>query len=220
MQFLQRLAERLIFPLALVAGVLGLVYWYWTTTPAYAINSIIDAVRHHDKQTFEKYVDIDQLASHAFDDIVEGPAREQLLPRMDNMIGVGFLRFFKGEIVGVAHDKLCGFISDPSIQLQAGGIDGSLAAMQKYKITPRVRQTLIDYGMSPYGFKGIKYLETKGSNSYLGLEFTSPRVRGNYIVEFRLEDAGGYWRVAELTNLNDLVSLYLSTRNPSDPTRF
>jgi len=219
MEFLQRLAERLIFPLALIAGVLGLVYWYWTTTPIYAVNQIVDAVRHHDKQEFEKYVNIDSVASHAFDDIVEGPAREQLLPRMDNMIGVGFLRFFKGEVVGMAHEKLCGVVTDPGIQLQTGSLDASLGAMEKYRITPRVRQTLIDYGISRYGFKGIKYLETRGQNTYLGLDFYSPRVRGNYIVEFRLEDAGGYWRVAELTNLNDLVSMYLSTRT-SDSTRF
>lgn len=209
---MQRLAERLIFPLALIAGVLGLVYWYWTTTPAYALNCVVDALQHHDKQSFEKYVDIDSVASHAFDDLVEGPARGELLGRMNSMIGVGFLRFFKAEIVGMAHDKLTSFVGDPSIHLEQG-IEGPLDKLQQYHITPRVRQILVDYGITRYGFKGIKYLEVRGSNAFFGLGFYSPRLRTDYIVEFRMEDAGGYWRVVELTNVNDLVNKYLSTRD-------
>jgi hypothetical protein len=31
-------------------------------------------------------------------------------------------------------------------------------------------------------------------------------------VEFRLEDMGGYWRVEELSNLNELVDMYLHSQ--------
>jgi hypothetical protein len=211
---IERIVEKLIFPLALAAGVIGLVYWYWTTTPSYAINSVVDSIRHHDAQQFEKYVDVDSVASHAFDSLLEGPARDALLDRFhtNSFIGTGFLRFFKHDIVGMAHQKLSGFVGDPTVQLEAAA-DGKTNTLGQYHITPRIRQELIDYGLSRYGFQGIKYLDRKdNSTALLGLEFYSPRLRRSYVVEFRLEDMGGYWRIAELSNLNDLVDMYLHSR--------
>jgi hypothetical protein len=211
LHYIERLVEKLILPVALLVGVLGLVYWYWTTTPSYAVNSVVDSLRHHDVQQFEKYVDVDSLTSHAFDDLLEGPGRDELLGRIHNnsFIGMGFLRFFKHDIVGMAHEKVTQFIGDPSIELEAAA-DGNTNTLGKYRITPHIRQELIDFGLTRYGFQGIKYLDRKEHNTaLLGLEFYSPKMQQSYVVEFQLEDVGGYWRVTELRNLNDLIDLYL-----------
>lgn len=216
---LQRFLERLIFPLALIAGALGLAYWYWTTTPSYAVNSIVDSLKQHDVQTFEKYVDVDSVASHAFDDLLEGPAREEILGRMgrmDSFLGAGFIRFFKRDIINMAHERLVHVVADPGIRLDAV-TDSSTNTLGSYHINPRTRQTLVDYGLSKYGFRGIKYLQTQGNDARLGLEFFSPRLRNSYIVEFRLEDAGGYWRVTQLTNLPELLERYIQTKNWPTP---
>src|ERR1700722_18471352 len=82
LQKIEILVEKLLFPIALLIGVVGLAFWYWTTTPSYAVNSLVESLRHHDAQQFEKYVDVDSLASHAFDDLLEGPARDEVLGRM------------------------------------------------------------------------------------------------------------------------------------------
>jgi hypothetical protein len=207
-----RFLERLIYPLALLAGAIGLAYWYWTTTPSYAVNAVVDSLRHHDVDTFQKYVDIDSVASHAFDDVVDGPAVDKLVGHRDNFIGMGFIRFFKRDIVGIAHERLCGLISDPNVDLE-NATAGTMEAMHKYKISPKVRQALVAYGLTKEGFRGVKYLEVNGGIAALGLDFYSPMLRNHYIVAFRLEDAGGYWRVTEVTNLNDLLSIYLQTRS-------
>src|SRR5688572_8944683 len=110
-----RFVERMIYPLALLVAVIGIVYWYWTTTPGYALNAVIGSIREHDAQTFQKYVDVDAICSHAFDDILEGPARAELHGRMDSMIGVGFIKFFKRDIIGMAREKIVGYVLDPEI---------------------------------------------------------------------------------------------------------
>ena len=208
---LTRLAERLIFPLAVIAGAIGLFYWYWTTTPSYALTCVKDSLSHHDGEMFEKYVDIDSITSHAFDDLLDGPARGELLGRMDNFIGVGFIRFFKREIVGVAHERVAEFVRDKNVEL-ASLSDGNASTFGKYKIKPQIRQALVDYGLNRYGYKGIKYLNQNGPQALLGLEFYSPRMRNSYVVEFKMEDVGGFWRVTQVMNLNDLVDQYFRWR--------
>jgi hypothetical protein len=210
--------ERFIYPIALFIGAFGLFHWYWTTTPSYAITGIVEAVRKHDPALVEKYVDIDSIASHAFDDLLDGPARSELLGRMDTFVGVGFVRFFKQEIVGIAHERICSAIADRRFNFEAVS-DGSTDTLRQYKITPAMLQAMFDFGLTRYGFKGIKYLDVKGNYALLGLDFFSPKLNQSYTVEFRMEDVGGYWRVTQITNLNDLVTLYLQGRQALDKER-
>jgi hypothetical protein len=206
-----RFFERFTFPIALLAGAIGLVYWYWTTTPSYTINCVVESVRHHDSQTFDKYVDIESIASRGFDDFIDGPARRQVLGQLDSMVGVGFLRFFKHSIISVAHERVLAFVGDRSIDIEHP-IPATSESLRQYKITPKVRQTIVDYGLTRGGFKGVKYLKINRQNALVGLEFYSRRLKSRYIVEFKLEDVGGYWRVTELTNLRDLIDRYMQSQ--------
>lgn len=283
--------ERLIFPLAILTGVIGIVYWYWTTTPTYALTSVVMSVKNHDSKTFEKYVDLDSITGHAFDDLVDGPARSVILGRYDSLIGAGFLHFFKNDIVGIAHDKVIGFINDNKSKLEVSGgslgwlpmpigpgasgtsnnngssrdstaagpqhsvynnlkqldaqtsflrggnalVPAAMAAptvqnaqaqplpatepdsdmLQTPALGHKIGQQLKDYGLSKNGFKGIKYLDVSGNIALLGLEFYSPKLNQSWVAEFKMEDVGGYWRVTEIANLNQLVDKYLVLRDRS-----
>ena len=48
----------------------GWYFFYWLKTPQHSIALIADAVRQHDLKTFEKHVDMDNLYSKAYDDVV------------------------------------------------------------------------------------------------------------------------------------------------------
>lgn len=207
--------ERFVYPLALFIGAFALFHWYWTTTPSYAITQTIDAIRKHDVDTLEKFVDIDQVTSHAFDDLLDSPGRNELMGHMDSFVGVGFIRFFKHEIVGIVHQRFCNAVADPGLNLDSLA-DGTAETLQHYRISPRVKQAMFDYGLNKYGFKGVKYLDVKGNYALLGLDFFSPKLHDNYTVEFRLEDVGGYWRFTQLTNLNELLTRYLQTSRSTE----
>lgn len=251
-----RLVERLIYPLFFVTVVLGLAYWYWTTTPTYALSQIVAAIKNKDSETFEKYVDIESIAFRAIDDVLHGPARESgMLGNFDSMIGVGIIGIFKPEIAEIAKTQVLKFIesgalvnainegkkqlannsaagqtlapvqlasnptaSSPSVPAPASDkppetspISDSMVGRYTKKL--KLNKQLKAYGISAKGFKGIDYIKTDGPTALIGFKFHSEQFNRNIIIELKMEEAGGYWRVTELSNLNDLINIYLETKD-------
>lgn len=234
-----RLIEGLIYPLFFLTVALGLGYWYWTTTPSYALSQIVASVKNKDCDTFERYVDIDSIVYRAIDDILRGPARESgMFGNLDQNIGVGIIGFFKPEIADIARAQITSFINKgtdlPGLSAPENGTPEKASAQEiqqaddsnfasyekphqyslnKYAKEFKVKRQLYEYGLSKDGFHGVDYLKTAGPITLVGIKFHSPKLNRDFIVELKMEDAGGYWRITELSNLNDLISLYLETRD-------
>jgi hypothetical protein len=243
MQFL----ERLIVPFALIVAVLGLVYWYWTTTPSYALTQVATSLKNRDIETFQKFVDIDLLTSRAIDDVLHGPSRAGLLGKYDSMIGAGIISFFKPEIVAVVHREVYNAIQKGSLSLSSNQTMQSVATadgdtynlrsvmkpvaqleaeeeasaggfgLPKLPKANKLKNSFREYGLSKEGFLGVDYLKTEGSNAFVGLRFHSPKLNRDFIIEFRMEDVGGTWKVTELSNVNELVKTYLESRSSHSP---
>lgn len=236
-----------------VTVVLGLAYWYWTTTPTYALSQIVGAVRNRDTETFEKYVDVESIAYRAIDDVLHGPAREAgMFGKFDSMIGVGIIGLFKPEIAEIARNQVLKFIEsgallgegkkhkksalpvstgsaaensnsspvpvestnepEPSDSGLPGGFNDS-STVARYAKKLKINKQLKAYGLSKEGFKGIDYLKIEGQTALVGFKFHSDKFNRDIVIEIKMEDAGGYWRVTELSNLNDLINTYLETRD-------
>lgn len=245
---LWRWIERLIVPLFMITAVIGLVYWYWTTTPSYAVQQVVNSVRARDVDTFTRYVDLDTMGERALDEIIHGPAKDSgIFGNFDSFIGMGIVSLFKTEIVEmfkhevtklVAGDSLSNLVPgdkssrEPSKVIGLSGSGQALANPTPIK-APSLRRDgatnllggvkpgklskwkgeLEDYGLSKKGFKGIDYFKEENGVNLIGLKFHSPKYGNDFIIEFKLEDAGGYWRVTELSNLSDLVMQYLEVRD-------
>lgn len=245
---LWRWIERLIVPLFMITAVIGLVYWYWTTTPSYAVQQVVNSVRAHDVDTFTRYVDLDTMGERALDEIIHGPAKNSgIFGNFDSFIGMGIVSLFKSEIVEmfkhevtklVAGDSISNLVpGDKSSQepVKVIGMSGSgqalavpnavkapaltggrstslLGGVKPGKLS-KWKGELEDYGLSKKGFKGIDYFKEENGVNLIGLKFHSPKYGNDFIIEFKLEDAGGYWRVTELSNLSDLVMQYLEMRD-------
>lgn len=275
-----RLIERLIYPLFVLTAVIGLVYWYWTTTPGYALTQIVAAVKNKDPDSFEKYVDIENISYHAVDDLLHGPARESgMFGNFDSMIGIGIISLFKPEIAEIARTNVINFIKagslskidspqtatveskpnetpspEPSPPVQTPGISelnerpfedhhsskplrdpeqlssrhnkdqlasffgreskyrDSDSTVEKFAKNVKLQQQLKDYGLSKEGFKGVDYLKPDGPVALVGIKFHSKKLNRNFIIELKMEDAGGYWRITEFSNLNELIATYLELR--------
>lgn len=239
-----RIFERLIYPVFFLTLVVGLAYWYWTTTPSYALSQIVVSVKNKDPETFEKYVDIESIVYRAIDDLLHGPARESgVFGQLDNMVGVGIIGLFKPEIAEIARSQVVKFISQGNLSeiakekiesknnsssfilpiptVPAKQTTTNLIPADEYQLHNRatenyahryhIKKQLADYGISKEGFKGIDYLKTQGPVCFVGLKFRSPKLNRDFIIELKMEDAGGYWRITELSNLNNLISQYLET---------
>lgn len=254
-----RLLERLIYPLFFVTVVIGLAYWYWTTTPSYALSQIVGAVKNRDCETFEKYVDIESIAYRAIDDVLHGPARESgVFGNFDSMIGVGIIGLFKPEIAEIAKTQVLKFIEagtlskslveasknanpfapkqdqspaavsstsangdttseqaeeSPSAVFEHRSSGFSDSSISKYAKKLKVQNQLKAYGLSKKGFKGIDYLKIEGATAFVGFKFHSDKLDRDIVIEIKMEDAGGFWRVTEFSNLNDLINTYLETKD-------
>lgn len=235
-----RFGERMIYPIAVLIAAVGLAYWYWTTTPSYALTAVVVSVKNRDVDMFEKYVDLDSVTSKAFDDIVEGPIASELMGRNNSFIGIGFVKFFKREIVELAHGKVIEWIRE-------GGLKGvgeqipttvnpltTLAVMNSGELVQaanhgkeeslpapyagesknqKLKRVLKEFGISKFGYRGVKYLRIEGPRAELGIEFFSPKLNKKWVAQFLLEDAGGYWRVTQLDNLNEIIQMYSNNRS-------
>lgn len=236
---LLRRLERWAYPLAFFTAVFGLAYWYWTTTPSYALTAVVVSVKNRDVEMFEKYVDVDSILSHAFDDIVQGPISSEILGRSNSFIGMGFVRFFKREIVELAHGKVDDYVSEGHVHMadnvpttvnpitalavMNSGQIVQAATKGKQEIIPqrvdgesktdKLKRVLKEYGISALGYRGIKYLRIEGPKAYLGIEFFAPKLSKMWTAEFQLEDAGGHWQITELDNLNDIVNMYMASKD-------
>lgn len=239
--------------------VIGLAYWYWTTTPSYALSQIVGAVKNRDCETFEKYVDIESIAYRAIDDVLHGPARESgMFGNFDSMIGVGIIGLFKPEIAEIAKTQVLKFIEAGTLSKslveatksanpfakkdepapavtssQEGAADinseqqeespsavfehrrsgFSDSSIGKYAKKLKVQNQLKAYGLSKKGFKGIDYIKIEGATAFVGFKFHSDKLDRDIVIEIKMEDAGGYWRVTELSNLNDLINTYIETKD-------
>lgn len=239
MDKLVRTLERYIYPIAVFVAALGIAYWYWTTTPSYALTAVVVSVKNRDIDMFERYVDIDSVVSHAFDDVIEGPIASEVMGRTNSFIGVGFVKFFKRELVELAHGKVIEWIEEGNLKLapnvpasvnpitalavmnsgeivQATTKDSSETLIPKQDNESRnqkLKRMLREYGISKFGYRGVKYLKIIGSKAHLGIGFFAPKLNKEWIADFALEDAGGHWRVTELSNLNELVGTYMATRD-------
>lgn len=93
----------------------------------------------------------------------------------------------------------------------AFGSENSMVGRYARKL--KLNTQLKAYGLSKDGFKGIDYIKIEGQTALVGFKFHSDKFDRNIVIEIKMEDAGGYWRVTELSNLNDLINTYLETRN-------
>jgi hypothetical protein len=261
-----RWIERLIVPLFMITAALGLVYWYWTTTPSYAIQQIVNSLRAHDVDTFTRYVDLDTMGERALDEIIHGPARDSgIFGNFDGFIGMGIVSLFKTEIVEVFKSEMTKLVAGDAISslvpqqnsdlmtiassggesggsLGSGGSGGSGGAGQALANPATAHPTytqkgpsallgqprpskiakwkgeLENFGLSKKGFKGIDYFREEHGVNLIALKFHSSKYDTDFIIEFKLEDAGGYWRVTELSNLSALVEQYLELRDKAKAT--
>lgn len=94
--------------------------------------------------------------------------------------------------------------------------DNSMVGRYARKL--KLGSSLKAYGLSKEGFKGIDYLKVEGQTALVGFKFHSDKFQRNIIIEIKMEENGGYWKVTELSNLNDLINTYLETKDKLEST--
>lgn len=90
----------IVSPLLVLCAVLGIIgYFWWQTTPYYALQQIGKAAMNGDSATFNKYVDVQNLVSSFTEEVFFEPARNTPdLTSFQREIGIGAIEMARGPL--------------------------------------------------------------------------------------------------------------------------
>ncbi len=192
---------RVIIVILIIAGLGG--YWFWTTTPQYSVLQIRDSIRHHDLVTFEKYVDMDSIASQMVDDMLTRPVRKALGENfLSEVLGFGLTMFVKPELVDNMKQKITNYVEGTTDDADQAAADSSVrqSASRALKSIPA------RLGFTDHIFKGIAYVRSEDKLCFVGLNLHNAKYNADLVLELKLRGMGGYFRLAALSNLQDFMS--------------
>jgi hypothetical protein len=177
-----------------VAAVLALIvlllvgsaggYWYYTTTPTYSVKQIERAIREHDAQRFETYVDLDAVLGSAFDQLMsaerESGDTDGTWGEVGRVLGAALL---KPQLVARFKRRILDDITA-----------GRTPASQTISSRPV--------------FAGIDHVRRDGVVAQVGLNVRDGARA--YVLEVRMLRRGSHWQAIAIENLAQIVEQYKS----------
>lgn len=186
--------------LAVALVVLGVAsgYWYWTTTPGYSLQQIKKATDDHDLVLFKKHVDVDGLVSKAIDDFMASEMERQVekdgVEAFGAALGQGFIQLFKPRFVEAVTNAV-----ERKIER------GDAFSNEDVDSDTKDNFDLAWLQKTDLSILGAAFaIRREGKTAYFSVFFT-PDDAEPYDVKFLLRDLGGYWQVAEISNLKELL---------------
>lgn len=192
---------RLFLPflMVLVIGA-GIGYWYWTTTPQYSIGQVKDAIKAHDLQKFENYVDLDVVSTRLVDDFLTEPMQRTAgQSSIGDLIITGLMAVFKPKMVMSVKQQLIDYVQSGAFT-NVRDPDQSSSKVDLKKMDSR-------FGFQKHAFKGIRSVKTDGNLSTLELRFYNATYDQDLILEVKMRKGeDNHWHVIELSNLPDFMA--------------
>jgi hypothetical protein len=186
--------------LILVALVGGLGYWYWTTTPEYAIEQVRNSVRDHDLVKFQKYADTDAIASNIVDDFLEKPMQEVLgAGLLGRFLTAGLVGMFKQEMVTGTKEQVVRFVETGDFVDKSKSVDSGVAPTPLEQVDKRL-------GFRNHAFKEIESVHKDGKIATVDILVHNQVYNKDLKVELKMNDMGGYWRLTELSNFPEITA--------------
>ncbi|PWT96264.1 MAG: hypothetical protein C5B53_10000 [Candidatus Melainabacteria bacterium] len=179
-------------------------YWYWTTTPEYSIRQVKAAVKNHDLVAFQKYVDMDSVASGIVDDLLTTPMRSVLGPGIfGQWIMAGVVGILKQPLVaGVKQDMERFVVTGQLMPKDAERETGGDTSDQRFSL--EVMDSRL--GFRKHAFRRIDYAHKDGKICTLGLIFHNQVYNQDLLLEVKMQDYGGYWRIVQISNFPKLTA--------------
>lgn len=186
--------------LALMIG--GGAYWAHTRTPRYALSQAHKAFINHDLAAFEKYVDVEGLSGSYVNQLLEvfqaeakGKSGGNAFEDLGTNLGMGLIQLMKPKLVNAVKEQIVGLVEKGRLESKPGeGADGT-------KLDDLWGMT----GNNKDGFKGVAHVKKEGKLAYVGLRFAQEKYNTELVLDIKLRDRGGYWQIAEFSNLGDFI---------------
>jgi hypothetical protein len=225
--------SKLIAFFLVVAVLAGGGYWYWTTTPQYSLLQVRNAFKNHDIVLFNKLVDLDAVSGDIVDFVVSKPvgALSDLGP-VGKIFGFGLVSFVKPQIVESVKKQVTDVVlqgavsappSHPDEQSSIPAEQSTIQPVASFSFDsdhPRkisLKKMIRDLGFRGKIYHGIAYVRNEGKVCFTGLNLFNEKYNREFVLELRMADMGGYWRINQLSNVGKFVSeiydLEVNTKN-------
>lgn len=189
----------------LLVGILiiggAVAYWQWTTTPKYSLNQILKSVENRDVTTFQKHVDVNSVASRLVDDLSGQIFSESAdeLGELGSAMGEGLLQMMKPRLIGMIEEQTLRYV-------ERGALWDSDIELESDKEQDLQVENITDgLGLEQENYQGVHYVRKDGKTAYIGLQFLNNDFDESVTLEVMMRDLGGYWQVAELSNMKDII---------------
>lgn len=178
-----------------------IAYWQWTKTPKYSLNQIINSVEDRDVTTFQKHVDVNSVASRLVDDLsgqIFSESNDEL-GEFGSAMGEGLMQLIKPRLVALIEEQTLRYVErgslwDSDFELESDG-DQDL----------KVDNITDGIGLEQENYQDVDYVRKDGKTAYVGLKFQHGEFDESITLEIMMRDLGGYWQVAELSNMKDII---------------
>jgi len=188
------------FFIILFAG--GVYYWQYTKSPKYSLLQAKNAFEQHDLNNFEKYVDVEGITNSLIDQLLEiSTERKQPKDEWEQLgesLGKGLVTLLKPQLSKLARQQIAKLV-------ETGKLEENRQRTKSEEPDFSLSDIWNKAGGEKAGFQGIEYIKKEGKIAYVGLIFFHKEYNTELILDLKMRDKGGYWKVAELRNFADYM---------------
>ena len=171
----------------IIIGLFG--YNYWINTPQYSLLQIQKSVDTKDRFLFDKYVDTNGIIKEVVEDL-----SEIFIEEMDTQDSAE-LYFFDPQILAAGLVSLF----KPAIE---NAIERSFDEFWEDEV--ETVESNMDFNNNIDSFE-VAYLKRDGKIAKLVLEAEDPDSEEIIKLEFKLNKTENYWRITQISNLEDIL---------------
>ena len=204
--------KRLLFLLFFIIVISLFIFWRVIVSPQYSLKQLKKGIANNDTVTFDRYVDLDKTVEAAIDQIWQyysNPAvdsRKNLWSDIRNEIGSALLSVLKPNLKEIIKNEIYSYISQ-------GKWGDAISQDENRLISVFVKKTKEIVNPDDWEFQSINYTKIENDVASLGLTYYDWTKQSNFIVEVKMRKMSGYWQIIEITNINQLLNIFLNITN-------
>jgi hypothetical protein len=183
----------ILIALVALAVLAGGGFWYWTTTPAYSLEQIQDAVRDHNLSKFQMYFSVDEVAESMVKDLLASPVRKTLGGEMlERILSSGMVSqtTVQHEVASSIAGDIKSFVDTGSFAPPSGS-NFDRASMGK------LDQRL---GLKTIVLSKIQDIKVNGSEATVTMLLHSGKFDADLQLIGEMQNKDGYWQATRILN--------------------
>lgn len=199
--------KKIFFITAIIAiiAISVLLFWQVTNSPRYSLKKLDNAIKEHDVNAFNKYVDldatIDEIIMQTWKHYTAGEATGSRWNEIRSDIGNTLLSVVKPNIKEMIKKEVNAYIVTGEWSGDrtdnGSGISSMIIKIIREKIDP-----------GQWDQQSVNYTEVEGKIAYVGLTYFDKSRDTNFLLEVKMRDMNGYWQIIEISNIAQILNMY------------